>query len=87
MFDDVCVHPFPGGGLGDRQAGEGLFAQFFQFDHTLAGTQRNRIGRDDPGRLLFTAVKLGLQGVFKRRAIERQNVQCQGRVVGRAFEQ
>ncbi|MCY1437650.1 hypothetical protein D9M71_538190 [compost metagenome] len=49
--------------------------------------RRHRIGRHDPGSLLFTAVKLGLQGVFKRRAVQRQDVQGQGVVVGRTFEQ
>ncbi|MNF47866.1 hypothetical protein D3C84_290800 [compost metagenome] len=71
LLDDACVHPVPGGGLGDGQAGEGLLAQFFQFGRTLAGTKRNRIGCNDPGRLLFTAVELDLQGVFKRRAAQR----------------
>ena len=77
----------PCGGRGNGEAGEGLFAQVVQFRRALAGMGRNGVGGHQSRRLLFTALKLGLQGVFERIAGQRREVQGLRVVVGRPLEQ
>ena len=71
---------------GDGQAGEGLFSQVFQFRRALVGMGGRGVGGHQPRRMLFTAVKLDLQGVLERVARQRQKLQRLRVVVGRLPE-
>ncbi|MNB97683.1 hypothetical protein D3C75_449150 [compost metagenome] len=86
LLDDVCEGQLPRGDSGDGQAGERLFTQFFQFRRPLAGMGGHGVGGHQPRRMLFTTVKLGLQGVLDRVAGQRQKLQRLRVVVGRLPE-